>query len=437
MKKKLILLLLFLLCAALSFGVSTLAFSKDNLANRAEQRKVSAYDSAAFSSANGMHVITLHAFDGYVNNIRLSFSRSDTLPAEVTVYYTENAEELFRAEKSVKAELEVKNSDLYLSLEKDIYSAKLVFDGGASLPSMAETNPQRLHVNVFLAILLFAAPFVILWSMTEMFFDRKEFKKDISSLRRYKYLLLDLVGRDLKTKYRRSVLGVLWSVLNPLLMMLVLTAVFSNIMRVQVEGGFALFYLTGYIMFNFVSESTNMSLSSVYYASGLIKKVYLPKYLFPLEKCIFSFVNMLFSLIAFVIVFVIFTVTGQASAHVTMLLFPIPMLYLFVFSLGLSLFLAAIYIFFRDIGHIYGVLLTVWMYASPVIYPVSILPAWLASVIKINPLYHYITYFRNIMLYGTLPSFSDNLVCLLFAFAMLGFGITIFRKAQDKFILYI
>ncbi len=426
-----------LLCAALSFGVSTLAFSKDNLANRAEQRKVSAYDSAAFSSENGMHVITLHAFDGYVSNIRLSFDRSASLPAEVTVYYTESAEQLFSAERSVKAELDVKNSDLYLSLEKDIYSAKLVFSETASLPSLAEANPQRLHVNVFLAILLFAAPSVILWSVTEAFFDRKEFKKDIYSLRRYKYLLHDLVGRDLKIKYRRSVLGLLWSVLNPLLMMLVLTAVFSNIMRVQVEGGFALFYLTGYIMFNFISESTNMSLSSVYYASGLIKKVYLPKYLFPLEKCIFCFVNMVFSLLAFVIVFVVFIFMGKASLHATMLLFLVPMLYLFIFSLGLSLLLAAVYIFFRDIGHIYGVLLTVWMYASPVIYPVSILPAWLASVMKLNPLYHYITYFRSIMLYGTLPSLSDNLICLLFSVAMLCFGITVFRKSQDKFILYI
>ena len=102
-----------------------------------------------------------------------------------------------------------------------------------------------------------------------------------------------------------------------------------------------------------------------------------------------------------------------------------------------ELVLAAVNIFFRDIGHIYSVLLTVWMYASPVIYPVAILPGWLQSLMKLNPLYHYITYFRNIMLYGTLPSLTDNLVCILFALAALAFGITVFRKAQDKFILYI
>ena len=105
-------------------------------------------------------------------------------------------------------------------------------------------------------------------------------------MKRYKYLLYDLVAKDIKTKYRRSVLGILWSVLNPLLMMLVLTAVFSNIIRVEVEGGFALFYLTGYIIFNFVSESTSFSLTTITNAASLIKKVYIPKYIFPLEKCI-------------------------------------------------------------------------------------------------------------------------------------------------------
>lgn len=291
--------------------------------------------------------------------------------------------------------------------------------------------------SIFYAVLIGATALAALWAVTEALFDKTEFKKDFAALGRYKYLLYDLVSRDLKTKYRRSVLGLLWSVLNPLLMMLVLTAVFSKVMRIEVEGGFALFYLTGYIMFNFVSESTNMSLSSVFHASGLIKKVYLPKYVFPLEKCIFSFVNMLFSLLAFVIVFVVFIFTDGASPSFTMLLFPLPMLYLGIFCLGLSLILSAVFIFFRDIGHIWGVLMTLWMYASPIIYPISILPAYVQSLMRFNPLYHYITYFRNVMLYDTLPTLGDNIVCLMFAFAALAIGITVFRKAQNKFILYI
>ncbi|MBQ9735574.1 MAG: ABC transporter permease [Clostridia bacterium] len=256
-------------------------------------------------------------------------------------------------------------------------------------------------------------------------------------MRRYRYLLLDLVSRDVKTKYRRSVLGLLWSILNPLLMMLVLTAVFSNIIRVQVEGGFALFYLTGYLMFTFISEATSVSMMSIAYAAPLIKKVYLPKYIFPLEKCIFSLVNMLFSLIAFVIVFVVFAAMGKITPSFAMLLFPLPMIYVFLFAFGISLILSAAYIFFRDLAHIYSVILTVWMYASPIIYPVDILPAWLASVMRFNPLYHYITYFRDVMIYGRVPSLYENLICILFSVLFLALGILCFRKAQDKFVLYI
>ena len=267
--------------------------------------------------------------------------------------------------------------------------------------------------------------------------DMEYFKKDVYALKRYKYLLFDLVVRDLKTKYRRSALGILWSVLNPLLMMAVLTAVFSNIMRFEVEGGFALFYLTGYLLFNFISESTNFALQSITTAAPLIKKVFIPKYIFPLEKCIFALVNLIFSLIAFVLVFTGFAISGNATPSFTMLLFPIPLIYIFIFSLGISFILSALIVFFRDIGHLWGVFITMWMYASPIIYPISILPEWFAKIVKLNPLYHFVDYFRSIMIYSTLPSLSENLICILYALASLTLGIVIFRKNQDKFILYI
>ena len=294
-----------------------------------------------------------------------------------------------------------------------------------------------MNFNSLATFILFFAPFLIGYSLIEIIFDKKSFVKDILAMKRYKYLLFDLVTKDIKTKYRRSVLGVLWSVLNPLLMMLVLTAVFSNIIRVEVEGGFALFYLTGYIIFNFVSEATSFSLTTITGAAPLIKKVYIPKYVFPLQKCMFCFVNMLFSMIAFVFVFIVFCITGNVTPHLSMLLFPIPMIYTFIFSLGLSLALSALVVFFRDIGHIWGILLTVWMYASPIIYPIDLVPDWLAAIIKINPLYHYIDYFRNVMIYGHIPGLIENGICLLYSVAILLIGVVIFRKSQDKFVLYI
>lgn len=281
-------------------------------------------------------------------------------------------------------------------------------------------------------LLMFALPFSVVWFVLEWTCDREGFKKLFGSLKKYRFLLTDLVSRELKTKYRRSVLGVLWSVLNPLLMMLVLTAIFSNVFRFQIED-FPVYYLTGYLLFNFVSESTSFSMISILGAAGLIKKVYIPKIVFPLEKCLFALVNLMFSLIAAVIVFIIVGVTPSW----TMLLFFVPIVYLFIFNFGFGLILATLNTFFRDVGYLYSVLLTVWMYLTPIIYPVEALPGWMQSIIQINPLYHYVEYFRAVTLYGTLPSLADNLVCIAYAVVFLLIGVGVFHKSQNKFIFYV
>ncbi len=299
--------------------------------------------------------------------------------------------------------------------------------------------------DIITFILMTFLPFVILWAIVDSVLDRHAFVKDISSFKKYRFFLSDLVSRDIKTKYRRSVLGVLWSVLNPLLMMLVLTAIFSRVLRVGVQdlgyyGGYPLFYLTGYVMFTFVSEATNFSLVSILQSGGLIKKVYIPKYIFPLEKCCYAFVNMCFSFIAFFVMFIFFLVRGDipiSASLFTMFLAIIPMLYLFIFALGLGLLLAAAAVFFRDVLHLWGVFLSLWMYASPIIYPLETLPAKLVSILRINPLTYYIDYFRCVLIRGSLPTVKDNLMCILFSLAALSVGLLAFRKKQDKFILHI
>ena len=120
-----------------------------------------------------------------------------------------------------------------------------------------------------------------------------------------------------------------------------------------------------------------------------------------------------------------------------MLLFFVPMIYVFVFALGLNLIVSTLNVFFRDVGHLWSVFMTVWMYATPIIYPLDLVPSWLQSLIRLNPLYHYVNYFRNVMIYGTLPSLADNLICIGYALCFLAIGITIFRKNQDKFVLHI
>jgi ABC-2 type transport system permease protein len=252
------------------------------------------------------------------------------------------------------------------------------------------------------------------------------------TFKKYRFLLEDLIVRDLKVKYRRSILGLIWSILNPLLMMLVITAVFANIFRFDVAF-FPVYYLTGATLFNFVVESTNTALSSIIRSAPLIKKVYIPKYLFPLEKALFAFVNLFFSLIAVLIVILVL----RMPLYWTIVLVPVPLVYTLVFAIGLSLILAAVNVFFRDIEHLYTVWTTAWLYLTHIIYPLEILPPLMQRIVRLNPLYYYIEAFRQIVMLGQVPSLSLNAICFGTSAVSLIAGLLIFRRLQDRFILYI
>ncbi len=256
----------------------------------------------------------------------------------------------------------------------------------------------------------------------------------IYDFKRFLPLLKNLVSKDFKIKYRRSVLGVAWSVLNPLFTMLVITKVFEMLLRVQVEN-FATYYIVGYAIWNFFSEATSLSLSAVLSAAPLIKKVYIPKYIFPIEKCLFSLVNFAFTLIAVVLVMLVQGVIPTMTA----LLSPIPVLYCFIFVCGVSLFLSAATVYFRDVQHLYGVLLTILMYLTPIIYPLSLLEghAFVAKIVRLNPITHYVEYFRALVMYNTIPGLKENLVCIGMALLAFAIGVFVFKKSQGKFILHI
>ena len=255
-----------------------------------------------------------------------------------------------------------------------------------------------------------------------------------SDMKRFMPLLKNLVSKDFKIKYRRSVLGVAWSVLNPLFTMLIITKVFELLLRVQVEN-FATYYILGYAIWNFFSESTSLALTSVVSSAPLIKKVYIPKYIFPIEKCLFALVNFAFTLIAVVLVMLVQRVVPTATA----LLFPIPVLYCFIFVCGVSLFLSAATVYFRDVQHLYGVLLTMLMYLTPIIYPLELLEghSFISKIVRLNPITHYVEYFRALVMYDTIPGLKENLVCLLMALIAFVIGALVFKKAQGKFILHI
>lgn len=254
----------------------------------------------------------------------------------------------------------------------------------------------------------------------------------MDTLLKYKDLLFELVLRDIKVKYKKSVLGVLWSVLNPLLMMVVLTVVFSEIFKSSISN-FPLYLITGQVIFNFFSEATNMSMMSVLGNGSLIKKVYIPKYIFPLSKTLFGLVNLIFSLVAVMIVF-IFT---KQNIGITVVFTPLLLLYIFLFSFGIGLILASTAVFFRDILHLYGILLVIWNYLTPVFYPMEIIPDKYIMFINCNPLTYYVTYFRKILIYNEIPDLNLNLICLFISIISVIIGLVIFKKNQNKFILYV
>ena len=246
----------------------------------------------------------------------------------------------------------------------------------------------------------------------------------LNTFKQYRPLLEQLVSKDIKLKYRRSFLGYLWSILNPLMIMVIMVIVFSNMFRFDIIN-YPVYLIIGQTLFGFVSESTNQAMWSITGNAALLKKTYVPKYIFTLSKITSSFVNTVF-------------VICKVQPNINMLFIPVILLQMYIFCTGLGMILAQGTVFFRDIQYIYSAVITAWMYLTPIFYPIQQLPLTLQKTIKhFNPLYSYITQFRTIVLDGCFPDPRLILYGFVVAFVVLIVGVFIFFKNQDKFILYI
>ena len=252
------------------------------------------------------------------------------------------------------------------------------------------------------------------------------------AVKKYRFLIRQLVGRDFRTKYKRSVLGVFWSFLNPLLMMLVQYFVFSTIFKSSIPN-FPAYLIIGTIMFNFFPESCGMTLTSILGNASLITKVYMPKYIYPLTRTMSSVVNLVISLIPMILVCLITGVRFKGAAILSLFFFGC----LIIFSLGMGLLLATSMVFFRDTQFLWGVLNMMWMYITPIFYPETILSGPFTIVLKLNPLYHFLKSIRMCILDGLSPEPVVYFRCMMIALGMLLAGVLVFRKNQDKFVLYL
>lgn len=261
----------------------------------------------------------------------------------------------------------------------------------------------------------------------------KKVNEYFKSFYHYRNLLKELVSRDIKLKYRRSYLGYIWSVLSPLGIMIVMSIVFSTMFNRNIEN-FPVYLLSGNLLFSFMRESSMHAIFSITSSAALLKKTYVPKYIFTLSKVTSDLVNLFFSLGALIIVVL---VTGVGFTW-NFLLIIIPLILLYVFCVGLGLFLAALAVFFRDIQYIWNVVCTAWMYLTPIFYPIDLLPEQLQwAVTRLNPMYYFIDMFRDFTWAGTGTPGINVIRGSIVALVMVIIGTWTFMKSKDRFILYI
>lgn len=243
------------------------------------------------------------------------------------------------------------------------------------------------------------------------------------------FVIQELVSRELKRKYSRSRLGILWSVLSPLLSMAVLSLVFSAMFRKSIEN-YPVYYLTGFILWNFFTTATNTAMTALADNQTLILQVKFPREVFPFARTYTAFVNFLYSLIAYGIILLIFGIRLSAAVF----LFPVIVFFIFLFSLGMGYLLSVLYVFFGDVRHLYSVFLTLWMYLSALFYPLELLPETMQRLIWQNPIYNFIAAARDCILYGTLPRSAVMIRIFVWGIGMYGAGKFVFQKSQSKVI---
>ncbi len=243
----------------------------------------------------------------------------------------------------------------------------------------------------------------------------------------YWFVIKELTSREIKRKYARSTLGIIWSVLNPLLSMAVISLIFSKMFARNIEN-FPIYYLCGYILWSLFTQATNSAMTALVDNKTLLIKVKLPMDIFILSRVYTALINLLYSLVAFVIMMVVFRIPPSWNLW----FFPVIIFFLLLFALGISYILSVAYVFFGDVKHLYGVILTLWMYCSAIFYPVENLDGIIATAVMNNPIYNYINCLRYIVLQHQLPPVQEVIRIVAWGVGMFLAGYVIFRKNKNS-----
>jgi ABC-2 type transport system permease protein len=259
--------------------------------------------------------------------------------------------------------------------------------------------------------------------------DRVRTVGELKDLVRYSHLLANLVRRDLTVRYKRSVIGFFWTMLNPLLLMIILSVVFSNIFRFEGIDHYAVYFLSEYLVFGFFAQTTVTSMTSLSWNGGLMKKVRVPKSIFAISTTLSGLVNLC---LAYLPLFVIMLVLG-APIRPTVLFLPVAFLIIGMFTLGVSFLLSALAVYFEDVSHMYQVATIGLMYMTPIIYPISIVPAKFMWVMRVNPLTHLFKLARDPVYLGQLPAPHVLQASIVLSVVALIVGWLVFHRMSRNF----
>ena len=261
---------------------------------------------------------------------------------------------------------------------------------------------------------------------------RALFRGLIERFRKHRFLFEELVKRDFKSKYKRTVLGIGWSMLSPLLHLTVMSLVFTKFFG-RTTPHYTIYLFSGNLLFSYFSEATRQGMTALEANSRIFSKINVPKYLFLLSRNVSALINFLLTLV----IYFIFVIADGIGLHWNFFTLLYPVVCLMAFNIGMGLILSALHVFFKDISYLYNILVQLLMYVSAIFYTVNAFSPEAQQLFFLNPVYNYIYYFRSVVIYGQIPNLWQHGLCLLYAVAAMGIGMWMYHKYNYKFLYYI
>ena len=254
----------------------------------------------------------------------------------------------------------------------------------------------------------------------------------IQKLKQHQFLFEELVKRDFAKKYKRTILGMAWSIISPLMNLLIMWLVFSHLLGSSIEH-YAIYLFSGQLVFSYFTDATNLGMTSLVYNSNIFTKVNVPKYLFLFSQNVSSLINFGLTLL----IFFVFVAFDRIPFTWRFLLLLYPIAFQIVFNLGVGLILSALFVFFRDMQYLWGIMTQLLMWLSAIFYTIDSYSPEVQNLFLLNPIYLFIRYYRKIVIDGTIPTIQFHVMIAVYAFIAFGVGAWMYKRNNHEFLYYV